>query len=89
MYSGLHTTASAPSMRAAEPYAAMAPPPINDDPGNVKVVVRCRAFVRRGRRHNLCNCLRTSLTHIREGKGNPMPHSHGPRDTKDDTICAG
>jgi hypothetical protein len=50
MYSGLHTTASAPSMRASEPYAMMAPrPPIADDPGNVKVVVRCRAFVRRGR----------------------------------------
>lgn len=47
MYSGLHSTASAPSMRAAEPYAPMAPP-VNDDPGNVKVVVRCRAFVRRG-----------------------------------------
>jgi hypothetical protein len=51
MYSALHTTASAPSMRAAEPYAMMAPTPAlvpADDPGNVKVVVRCRAFVRRG-----------------------------------------
>lgn len=48
MYAGLHTTASAPSLRASEPYAMMAPQPIADDPGNVKVVVRCRAFVRRG-----------------------------------------
>jgi hypothetical protein len=36
-------------MRASEPYALMSPlTPIHDDPGNVKVVVRCRAFVRRG-----------------------------------------
>lgn len=47
MYSSL-STASAPSMRASEPIALMAPPPMADDPGNVKVVVRCRAFVRRG-----------------------------------------
>jgi hypothetical protein len=50
----LHTTASAPSMRASENYALMSPPlPMNDDPGNVKVVVRCRAFVRRGRMKRL------------------------------------
>jgi len=50
MYSGHHTTASAPSLRALEPYAPMPPmaPAVADDPGNVKVVVRCRAFVRRG-----------------------------------------
>jgi hypothetical protein len=48
MYSGLHTTASAPSLRASEPYVPMAPLAMADDPGNVKVVVRCRAFVRRG-----------------------------------------
>jgi hypothetical protein len=49
MYSGMHTTASAPSLRASEPYMMMAqPPPMASDPGNVKVVVRCRAFVRRG-----------------------------------------
>jgi hypothetical protein len=49
MYSALHTTASAPSMRASEPFSMMAPAPLAaDDPGNVKVVVRCRAFVRRG-----------------------------------------
>jgi hypothetical protein len=48
MYS-LHTTASAPSMRASDAsFALSAPAPMNDDPGNVKVVVRCRAFVRRG-----------------------------------------
>jgi len=47
MYSALHSTASAPSMRALEPYPLMTPPPASDDPGNVKVVVRCRAFVRR------------------------------------------
>jgi hypothetical protein len=46
----MHTTASAPSMRATEPFAMMSPPPpMADDPGNVKVVVRCRAFVRRGK----------------------------------------
>lgn len=49
MYSGMHTTASAPSLRASESYMMMAAqPPMADDPGNVKVVVRCRAFVRRG-----------------------------------------
>ncbi|KAF2259371.1 kinesin family protein-like protein [Lojkania enalia] len=50
LYSSLHgSSASAPSMRASEPYALMAPPSMVDDPGNVKVVVRCRAFVRRER----------------------------------------
>jgi hypothetical protein len=48
-YSSLHlSTASAPSLRASEPMAFMAPPPMVDDPGNVKVVVRCRAFLPRG-----------------------------------------
>lgn len=52
MYSPFHaTTASAPSLRAsaAEPYAyaAMAPP-AQDDSGNIKVVVRCRTFLKRG-----------------------------------------
>lgn len=52
MYSGMHSTASAPSLRAIEPYSPlMAPPPVNADPGNVKVVVRCRAFVRRGKNY--------------------------------------
>ena len=48
----LHTTASAPSMRASDAsylQALSSPAPMNDDPGNVKVVVRCRAFVPRGR----------------------------------------
>jgi hypothetical protein len=45
---GSMTTASAVSLRASEPMAMMAPPPMVDDAGNVKVVVRCRAFVRRG-----------------------------------------
>lgn len=49
MYSSLHlSTASAPSLRASEPMAFMAAPPMSDDPGNVKVVVRCRAFLPRG-----------------------------------------
>ncbi|KAF9700049.1 hypothetical protein EKO04_001943 [Ascochyta lentis] len=51
MYSSFHaTTASAPSLRAsaAESYSAMAPP-AQDDPGNIKVVVRCRTFVPRER----------------------------------------
>ena len=50
MYSNFHgTTASAPSLRApaADAYAAMAPP-AQDDPGNIKVVVRCRTFLKRG-----------------------------------------
>ncbi|KAF2111363.1 kinesin family protein-like protein [Lophiotrema nucula] len=48
MYSSMHaSSASAPSLRASEPVALMAPPPMVDDPGNVKVVVRCRAFVKR------------------------------------------
>lgn len=48
MYSSLHTSfASAPSLRASEPFALMAAPPPVDDPGNVKVVVRCRAFLKR------------------------------------------
>lgn len=53
MYSSLHnSSASAPSLRASEPAALMAPPVGVDDPGNVKVVVRCRAFLKRG---NLIN----------------------------------
>lgn len=50
MYSSFHnTTASAPSLRApaADVYATMAPP-AQDDPGNIKVVVRCRTFLKRG-----------------------------------------
>lgn len=50
MYSSFHTTtASAPSLRApaADAYATMAPP-AQDDPGNIKVVVRCRTFLKRG-----------------------------------------
>ncbi|KAF2734469.1 kinesin [Polyplosphaeria fusca] len=43
-------TASAVSLRAAEPYSAPStPPPMGSDAGNVKVVVRCRAFVPRER----------------------------------------
>ena len=48
MYSAFHnTTASAPSLRApvASTYTAMAQ---DDDPGNIKVVVRCRTFLKRG-----------------------------------------
>jgi hypothetical protein len=48
MYSSMHTSASAPSLRSSEPVALMAPPARVDDPGNVKVVVRCRAFLKRG-----------------------------------------
>ena len=50
MYSSYHaSSASAPSLRApaVESYATMAPP-VQDDPGNIKVVVRCRTFVKRG-----------------------------------------
>ena len=43
------TLISAPSLRASEPFAMVAMPPPVDDPGNVKVVVRCRAFLKRGR----------------------------------------
>ncbi|KAJ4405720.1 hypothetical protein N0V91_005027 [Didymella pomorum] len=51
MYPSFHnTTASAVSMRAppADTYATMAPP-AQDDPGNIKVVVRCRTFLKRER----------------------------------------
>ncbi|KAF1996788.1 kinesin-domain-containing protein, partial [Amniculicola lignicola CBS 123094] len=49
MYSSFHpTSASAVSMRASEPVPLMTAP-TNSDPGNVKVVVRCRAFVKRER----------------------------------------
>lgn len=51
-YGGLspfETSASAPSLRAAEPTALMAPQPILDDAGHVKVVVRVREFVERGK----------------------------------------
>jgi hypothetical protein len=59
MYSTVHaSTASAPSLRAPapQPYSTMAPAPapMHDDPGNIKVVVRCRAFVPRG----VCICPR-------------------------------
>ncbi|PVI04279.1 kinesin family protein-like protein [Periconia macrospinosa] len=50
LYNSLRaSTASTPSLRASEPIGFMAPPPMAEDPGNVKVVVRCRAFVRRER----------------------------------------
>lgn len=52
MYSAFHnTTASAPSLRApvastsTSAYTTMAQ---DDDPGNIKVVVRCRTFLKRG-----------------------------------------
>lgn len=47
----MYSTASAPSLRAAvaDPYPMMAASPASDDPGNVKVVVRCRAFLKRGK----------------------------------------
>jgi len=54
MYRSFHaSTASAPSMRASEPIAFMAAPPPVDDAGNVKVVVRCRAFLKRGKKTHL------------------------------------
>lgn len=43
---GYESNASAPSLRAFEQPPP--PPQMSDDAGNVKVVVRCRAFVRRG-----------------------------------------
>ncbi|KAF2806445.1 kinesin family protein-like protein [Mytilinidion resinicola] len=52
LYRGLspfETSASAPSLRASEPAALMAPQPIADDAGHVKVVVRVREFVERER----------------------------------------
>ena len=50
MCSSLHhsTMASAPSLRASEPFLPFVAPPASDAPGNVKVVVRCRAFLKRG-----------------------------------------
>ncbi|GME28749.1 kinesin family protein [Neofusicoccum parvum] len=42
---GFESHASAPSLRAVEPHQPAAK--MSDDAGNVKVVVRCRAFVRR------------------------------------------
>ncbi|KAF1947576.1 kinesin family protein-like protein [Clathrospora elynae] len=77
MYSGLHTTASVPSMRASEPFALLSPP-LNDDPGNVKVVVRCRAFVRRAEKEKGTRCLirmdpatqKTTLHAPEEGESN-------------------
>ena len=51
MYSSYHaSSASAPSLRApaADSYATTMAPPVQDDPGNIKVVVRCRTFVKRG-----------------------------------------
>jgi hypothetical protein len=79
MYSSFHTTtASAPSLRAsaAESYASMALP-VQDDPGNIKVVVRCRTFVWRGM---LCAWLGPApgLTRNRERKGYTMSDPHGP-----------
>ncbi|OJD30708.1 kinesin family protein [Diplodia corticola] len=45
-YYDFASTASSPSLRAFEPQP-QPPQSAMDDPGNVKVVVRCRAFVRR------------------------------------------
>jgi hypothetical protein len=56
-----------------------------DDPGNVKVVVRCRAFVRRG--VSLKHALHRLLADLsRERKGHPLSHPHGPSNTEDDAI---
>jgi len=45
-----HSTASAPSMRSKEPMEMARPfTPPDADGGNVKVVVRVRKFIRRGR----------------------------------------
>jgi hypothetical protein len=87
MYAGMHTTASAPSLRASEPYAMMAPLSAAADPGNVKVVVRCRAFVRRGEQ-TYVTWSRDMLTGGREGEGHQMPDSHGPGHAEDNTACA-
>jgi hypothetical protein len=64
------------------PLATMA-----DDPGNVKVVVRCRAFVRRGM-SEASVVGNQVLTRNREGEGHTMPDSHGSRNTKDDAPRA-
>lgn len=47
---GFESSASAPSLRAHDPQPPSQPAQstMSDDPGNVKVVVRCRAFVPRG-----------------------------------------
>lgn len=46
-----HSTASAPSLRSREPVDVMERPftPPDGDAGNVKVVVRVRKFIKRGR----------------------------------------
>lgn len=46
-----HSTASTPSMRSREPVDRMERPftPTDGDGGNVKVVVRVRKFIKRGR----------------------------------------
>jgi hypothetical protein len=46
-----HSTASAPSLRSREPLPASMERPYtpDGDAGNVKVVVRCRKFVKRGK----------------------------------------
>lgn len=46
---GVHTTASAPSLRQRVPVEEMDRPMTPDDgAGHVKVVVRCRKFIKRG-----------------------------------------
>jgi hypothetical protein len=47
--SSFESSASAPSLRASEPATWMAPSHAADDAGNVKVVVRVRGFVKRGK----------------------------------------
>lgn len=88
MYSSFHnTTASAPSLRApaADPYATMAPP-AQDDPGNIKVVVRCRTFLKRGSSWQRKKQVDVQLTRCREGQGHPMPDPHGPSHREDDAA---
>ena len=83
MFSGLHTTASAPSMRASEPYPVMAPP-ASDDSGNIKVVVRCRAFVKRGML--IARQRIGSADGSRAGEGHQMFDPHGTRHAENDAV---
>lgn len=99
MYSAFHnTTASAPSLRApvASAYTAMAQ---DDDPGNIKVVVRCRTFLKRGTKRkekkiygheNAVHMLQSQANMIRcrARQGHPVPDPHGPSHREDDAACA-
>ena len=84
------STASAPSMRSRTPVEIVERPftPPDADGGNVKVVVRVRKFVRRGRWHARFRYGRAALTCGRAREAVAMSDRNEPAHECDDTASA-